>query len=202
MMPDAAALDVTLGVALDVAQIDASHVQACLPSLGRAAVERLQGCARLHGRLRALVTQHYGLAALPPSEGGGPLVRLAAASPGKIRVAGQLMGAAWYACSIQRVVDRTQVVALIERIGAPARLFALQHLALATAPGEAMTPDELADAVHQAADACLGAWLGLLPAGVRERAALKLPAGFAVFADSDPCLGPIAARAAETVLVP
>ena len=185
---------------LNAAWVDASHLQACLPGLSRPAAERLRACARLRGRLARLVMEAYAVPSLSRDGLDAPAVRLALASPEAIRAAGRLMGAAWHAGSLRLLVDRGEVNELVARIGAPARLFGLRHAALAATPGEAMAPDDLADAVLRAADTCLASWLAGLPAGAREHAGLKLPRDIAIPTELDSRAAPIVARAAEEIL--
>ena len=181
------------------AAVDPSHLQACLPGLGRPAVQQLQACARLRCRLDALLAAAHPLPPLP-DDCSAPATRLALARSETILDAGRLMGSAWHATSIRLCVDRIQVASLVERIGAPARLFALRHADLAIAPGEPMVPDDLAAVILLTAEVCLASWLVALPSGARERATLKLPARLVVAGASDPRVTPLVARAAEAVL--
>lgn len=163
------------GATPPIAQVHPAHLSACLPRLSGATIRRLQQCRRLDGTLgELLATRNRATFGPQPEILAGP-ARLALADCSEILRAATTMGAIWHAAAVRLCISSGAVAALVEGIGAEARGAALRHAALGVADPEPVTPWELAAAIADTADACLGAWLATLPAGVRGCVLLKLP---------------------------
>ena len=75
------------------------------------------------------------------------------------------------------LISGKDVAALVGLIGEEAHAFGVRHAAHAVASDVIADPAQLAEAIRQDGDACLGAWLEAASPPVRQGFLLRLPPG-------------------------
>ncbi|CDX35225.1 Nodulation protein NolU [Mesorhizobium plurifarium] len=142
------------------------------PALSAATLVRLQNNQRLQPRLAKLLLDD-GMDL--NGSGWGPDL-LHGHDP---RQAAVFAGSIWHARSLVKLVSKSELTVLIERIGAEAHTFGIRHQAQAISTSLIADPEKLAQRIEHDGLACLGVWLDEHSLLDRHRVFLRLPVGTA-----------------------
>jgi hypothetical protein len=160
------------------AYIDVTRLAACFDGcIGIRLCERLRATGRLQGRLSAMISDFYALAA-PVSPETASLVDQKVALLPSART-GDLIrraGAAYWANAIANAVRADEVRRLRARLGETLYAFALAHRHLSGPSGKLDLTDELDVKIAEDGMRCFGAWCESQPEAIGGRVRLKGPA--------------------------
>jgi hypothetical protein len=147
--------------------------------LSAAVVGRLQGCARLHGRIAPLLIQPQagGSNDLPAddqtilADRQATFERLFQAD---LKQASSLAGAAWHALSLRQMIRGRDVADLVAQIGQRAHAFGLRSAGVAPAL-LSVAPGALAERIARDGYACVAVWFSSFPPSMRQQLHVRLP---------------------------
>jgi hypothetical protein len=146
--------------------------------LSMALVRRLQGCARLHGRLAPLLIQQAAGSDDPPVDDATPICEQRATFERLFRAdltaASSLAGAAWHALSLRQMIRGRDVAVLVAHIGQRAHAFGLRRDGIAPAL-RSVGPDALAEHITRDGYACLNVWVSSFAPPMRQQLLVRLP---------------------------
>jgi hypothetical protein len=167
--------------------IDVTRLAACFNGGIRVELcERLRAADRLQGRLSALITEFYALAAPVSPQAASPAdQKVALLTSGKTRELVRCAGAVYWANAIANAVRAEEVRWLRARLGEALYAFALANRQLSRASEKIDLTDEMDVQIAEDGMRCLGAWCQSQSAAIGERVRLKTPASPALDDSAD-----------------